>query len=167
MARLTAAKAYYQLKSIEGIASLISHFAMSLISRPARFRAMGIAILGAIVKSMGFVAASPHATTLASGLTDEDCDLCAVVRTNAEAPSFIEDAFAAVTVPSFLSCYKDGKGVYLNAGFNAGTFSSFIPLYSSSTETSTSPFLLFMVTGTISSLKTPASQASAARRYLH
>ena len=90
-ARLTAAKA-----------SLISHFAISLISKPARFRAMGIARLGAMVKSMGLVAASPHDKILAIGFAVKDCDRSRVVRTNADAPSLIADAFAAVTVPSFL-----------------------------------------------------------------
>ena len=56
------------------------------------------------------------------------------------------------------------EGGYLNTGLSCGTFSSFRPLYSSSTETSTSPFLDFTVTGTISSLNFPASHASAARR---
>lgn len=75
---------------------------MSLTSRPARLRAIGMARLGAIVKSMGLVAASPHDNILANGFTDDDCDRRRVVNTNAEAPSLIADAFAAVTVPSFL-----------------------------------------------------------------
>ena len=51
--------------------SLISHLAISLISRPARFKAIGIARLGAMVKSIGLVAASPHPRTLASGFAEE------------------------------------------------------------------------------------------------
>jgi hypothetical protein len=83
--------------------SLISHFAISLIASPARFSAIGIARLGAMVKSMGFVAASPHDSILAIGFTGDDCDRLRVVRTSAEAPSLMAEAFAAVTVPSFLS----------------------------------------------------------------
>lgn len=83
--------------------SLISHLAISLIVSPARLRAIGIARLGAIVKSMGFVAASPQDSILAIGFTDDDCDRSRVVRTSAEAPSLIAEAFAAVTVPSLLS----------------------------------------------------------------
>ena len=82
--------------------SLISHFAISLISRPARFRAIGIARLGAMVKSMGFVAASPHDSILAMGFTGKDFDRFRVDKTNADAPSLIADALAAVTVPFFL-----------------------------------------------------------------
>lgn len=91
-------------------ASLISHLAMSLTASPARFRAIGIARLGAIVKSMGFVAASPHDSILAIGFTDDDCERWRVVRTSAEAPSLIAEAFAAVTVPSFLSVRYSGTG---------------------------------------------------------
>jgi len=127
---------------------------------------MGIARLGAMVKSMGLVAASPHDKIRAIGFAGEDCDRSRVVRTNADAPSFIADAFAAVTVPSFLIVSFTTREKDLNAGFRVGTFSSLRPLYSSSTETSTSPFLLLTVTGAISSLKYPASQASAALRYL-
>ena len=56
----------------EGGTSLISHLAISLTSRPARLRAIGIARLGAIVKSIGFVAASPQDNILAIGFTDDD-----------------------------------------------------------------------------------------------
>jgi hypothetical protein len=63
---------------------------------------MGMARLGAIVKSMGLVAASPQASMHASGFAVDDLDRSRVARTSAEAPSLIEDAFAAVTVPSFL-----------------------------------------------------------------
>lgn len=65
------------------------------------------------------------------------------------------EALAAVTVPSFLK-----------TGFRVGTFSSLRDLYSSSWEIVTGPFFVWRVTGTISGVKCPASQASAARRYL-
>jgi hypothetical protein len=78
-----------------------------LTSRPARFKAMGIAKLGAIVKSIGRVAASPQDKTLAIGFADAALDLARVVNTSAEAPSLIADAFAAVIVPSFLSLSRD------------------------------------------------------------
>jgi hypothetical protein len=63
---------------------------------------MGIARDGAIVKSIGCVAASAQEIIFAIGFSDEDFARSAVDNTNADAPSFIDDAFAAVTVPSFL-----------------------------------------------------------------
>jgi hypothetical protein len=91
----------------EGGTSLISNLAISLTSRPARFKAMGIAKLGAIVKSIGCVAASPQDRILAIGFAEVVLDLARVVNTSAEAPSLIAEAFAAVTVPSFLSLSED------------------------------------------------------------
>ena len=109
-ARLTAENAYPITADCWGSTSLISHFAMSLISRPARFNAMGIAKLGAMVKSIGLVAVSPQDRILAMGFVGNDFDFSRVVSTNADAPSLIADALAAVTVPSFLfingSCLK-------------------------------------------------------------
>ena len=109
----------------KGIASLISHLAMSFTASPARFRAIGIARLGAIVKSMGFVAASPHDNILAIGFTDDDCDRSRVARTSAEAPSLIAEAFAAVTVPSFLSVRYSCTGVELEHRFQSWYFLNF------------------------------------------
>jgi hypothetical protein len=63
---------------------------------------MGMAKLGAMVKSIGFVAASPQERILAIGFAGRDFDRSRVANTNADAPSLIADAFAAVTVPSFL-----------------------------------------------------------------
>jgi len=83
--------------------SLISHLAISLISSPARLSAMGIAREGAMVKSMGFVAASPQLRIRASGFAESDFDFSKVVRTRADAPSLMAEALAAVTVPFFLS----------------------------------------------------------------
>ncbi|MPN17491.1 hypothetical protein SDC9_164845 [bioreactor metagenome] len=57
------------------------------------------------------------------------------------APSFIPDAFPAVTVPSFL-----------NAGLNFESFSKSVFLFGySSVSTITEPFLVFTSIGTISS----------------
>ena len=63
---------------------------------------------------------------------------------------WVVDAFAAVTVPSFVK-----------AGRKFGTFSNFTRLYSSSSETMVVPRLLFTSTGTISAAKLPFSVASA------
>jgi hypothetical protein len=63
---------------------------------------MGIAREGAMVKSMGFVAASAQERIRARGFVGRDCEWERVVRMSAEAPSLIALAFAAVTVPSFL-----------------------------------------------------------------
>jgi hypothetical protein len=101
-ARLTAENAYVINRAGEAITSLISHFAISLISRPTSFRAIGIARLGAMVKSIGFVAASAHESILAMGFAIMNFDRSRVVKTRADAPSLIDDALAAVTVPSFL-----------------------------------------------------------------
>jgi hypothetical protein len=55
----------------------------------------------------------------------------------------------------------------LKTGRKEGTLSILRPLYSSSSATSTSPFLDLTVTGAISGLKWPAFQAASARRYLY
>ena len=125
-ARATAANAWYKVSyKRKGSASLISHLAISFTASPARFRAIGIARLGAIVKSMGFVAASPHDSILAIGFTDDDCDRSRVARTNAEAPSLIAEAFAAVTVPSFLSIRYSCSGDELERRFQCWYFFNF------------------------------------------
>ena len=66
-----------------------------MTSRRARFKAMGIAI----------------------GFAEVVLDLARVVNTSAEAPSLIADAFAAVTVPSFLSLSMDKRRKVLEDGF--------------------------------------------------
>jgi len=55
-----------------------------------------------MVKSMGWVAASAHEMIFAIGFKEDDFARSAVDNTSADAPSLIEEAFAAVTVPSFL-----------------------------------------------------------------
>jgi hypothetical protein len=91
---------------------------------------------------------------LASGLAPSLSAADLLASTTAEAPSLSVEALAAVTVP-FLS--KTGRSV--------GIFSSLTFLYSSSSETVTSPFLSAITTGAISFLNAPAFQASAARLY--
>ena len=72
---------------------------MSLIDKLAFFRAIGIARDGAIVNFFGSVAASPIERILARGFRLLDSTKPLVASTNAEAPSFNVDEFAAVTVP--------------------------------------------------------------------
>jgi len=71
----------------------------------------GTARAGAIGKSIGSVAASWKATTLAKGLRFSLWATSLVVKISAAAPSFRVDAFPAVTVPfSFYICKK--KKIY-------------------------------------------------------
>jgi hypothetical protein len=67
------------------------------------------------------------------------------------------EALPAVTVPSFLK-----------AGFNPASFSAVLPArgYSSTENTTGSPFRCGIGTGTISSRNTPDWIAAAARRWL-
>lgn len=73
--------------------------------------------------------------------------------TSAEAPSLIELALAAVTVPSFL-----------NAGFSDGILSGMARCGPSSSFTASTPLRVFTSTGTISASKMPLSPACLARR---
>jgi hypothetical protein len=93
-----------------GGTSLISHFAMSGTVSPARRSAIGIAREGAIVKSIGLVAASAQESILAIGFKDSLCARSAVLKTRADAPSLIELAFAAVIVPFFLCQVRGTRG---------------------------------------------------------
>ncbi|MNP09996.1 hypothetical protein D3C76_1021270 [compost metagenome] len=71
--------------------------------------------------------------------------LSALINIKAAAPSLIPDAFPAVTVP-----------FSLNIGFNLFNASIVFPnLGNSSVSKTTSPFLVFIVIGTISSLNSP------------
>ena len=70
------------------------------------------------------------------------------MRIIAAAPSEIELAEAAVTVPSGL-----------NAGLNVGILSRFTENGISSVSMTTSDFFVFTVTGTISSRESPSSTA--------
>lgn len=59
----------------------------------------GIANAGAIGKSIGSVAPSWNATTLANGFKFNSFIIFSLVNTKAAAPSLSVDAFPAVTVP--------------------------------------------------------------------
>ena len=92
-------------------------------------------------------------TSLARGLIPSSLALSAVMRTRADAPSLTPDALPAVTVPPFLK-----------AGFMAASFSMEMSLRGcSSVSMMIGPFLVSMVTGTISSLKVPFCMAEMAR----
>lgn len=65
----------------------------------------GIANAGAIGKSIGSVAPSWNATILAKGFKLNLFTILSLVNTKAAAPSFIDEAFPAVTVP--FSFYKN------------------------------------------------------------
>ncbi len=120
---------------------------------PAFERALGSALAGATVNHSGSKAASAYPLMVASGLRPRDFAFSALIRTNAAAPSLIEEAFAAVTVPSLVK-----------AGLNAGILSINTLLYSSSVlKIIGSPLRCGIVTGTISPENFPASQAALAR----
>jgi hypothetical protein len=86
---------------------------------------------------------------IARGLIPNSSAFSLLINTNAEAPSFNVDAFAAVTVPSFLK-----------TGFKAGILSNLTALYSSSSATTVTPALPSISTGTISFLNRPFSLAA-------
>ena len=88
----------------------------------------------------------------AMGLMPNCLALSADITTSAAAPSLIPEAFPAVTVPSFLK-----------AALRPPSFSAVVSAlgYSSVSKT-ISPFLLLIVTGTISCLKAPAAMAFTA-----
>lgn len=66
-----------------------------------RHLTLGTARAGAIGKSIGCVAASAKATTLARGVTLCFCAAVSVINTQAAAPSFKVLALAAVIVPTY------------------------------------------------------------------
>ena len=93
----------------------------------------------------------------ATGLTPSSWALSALITTSADAPSFIADAFAAVTVPSFL-----------NAGFSFAIDSAVMPsrIVSSVVNAIGSALRCGTMTSNFSASKRPAAVASAARRWL-
>ena len=136
-------------------ASLISQRATSSLLIPARCSACGTASDGAMGKSIGAHAASAVATTRASGASFRACTASPLASTSALAPSLIELAFAAVTVPSLSK-----------AGRSVRTFSRFTRRNSSSSSTVWSPsFGSRIVTGTSSSANAWFSHARVARSY--
>jgi hypothetical protein len=107
-------------------ASLTSQKSTSLASTPANFSALGMASDGLVqtfpktfrnefrngnwklggrgriyevVKSMGACSASAKPRILARGLSPSARAFSSLISSSADAPSFSEDAFAAVTVP--------------------------------------------------------------------
>ena len=73
---------------------------------------MAIAVTGAMVNSAGSRAWLAWATIFASGFKPRFVASLVFISTTADAPSLIEEALAAVIVPSFLK-----------AGFSVGIFS--------------------------------------------
>jgi len=133
-------------------ASFNSTKSKSLTEMPARLAAMGRANDGVVVNHSGVCSASAKPSIFAKGVRPNSFNFSPLTKITAAAPSLIVDALAAVTVPSFLK-----------TGFNPGILSKKTFLYSSSWLITTSPFRVETVTGTISSLNFPASQAAAAR----
>mmetsp|Transcript_24983 Transcript_24983/g.74977 ORF Transcript_24983/g.74977 Transcript_24983/m.74977 type:complete len:211 (+) Transcript_24983:86-718(+) len=119
-------------------ASFTSCRATSPAPMPAAASALGTASAGATVKSTGARCASPKPTTAASGSRPRALAAPRDMTTSAAAPSFSLLALPAVTVPSFLNA--DRRDVSLVVSFRG----------SSSSSTTTSPFLDFTVTGAIS-----------------
>mmetsp|Transcript_15030 Transcript_15030/g.28600 ORF Transcript_15030/g.28600 Transcript_15030/m.28600 type:complete len:223 (+) Transcript_15030:372-1040(+) len=136
-------------------ASLISQKSTSVTDTPARSRAIGMALEGAVVNLRGSCAASAKPLMVASGVNPFFSANAREATISAAAPSFKEDALAAVTVPSFL-----------NAGRREGTLSALSLWYSSSSLIILgSPLLWGMATSTISSANKPFSLEFCTRRY--
>ena len=93
-------------------ASLISHRSTSSFFQPARASTRSIAPAGAVVNHSGACAWPAAATMRASGFQPRAAAASAAASTSAAAPSLIDDALPAVTVPSFW-----------NAGRSAPSFS--------------------------------------------
>ena len=120
---------------------------------PAALIAFGMAMEGVVVNHIGSCAASAKPRIFAIGFIPSSCAFSLLINTTAAAPSLMVEAFAAVTVPSFVK-----------TGFNPGIFSKFTFLNSSSSAKNvTSPFFPAISTGIISSLNFPAAQAAADR----
>jgi len=135
-------------------ASLISQRSTSFVERPLFSSIARIASAGAMVNSMGARAAPPHPEIRPRTGRPSRFARSALMRTRAAAPSLRDDAFAAVTVPSFL-----------NTGRSVGILSGralFGP--SSSATTAVSPFFRSISTGTISARNAPDCCAATARR---
>jgi hypothetical protein len=133
-------------------ASLSSQRSMSFVASPARASVFWMASAGAMVNSAGARAAPPQATSRASTGRPSFLARSALIRTSAAAPSLMDEAFAAVTVPSFL---KTGLSEAILSGR-----AFFGP--SSSATTVFSPFFPSISTGTISFAKRPFFCASMA-----
>ena len=109
-----------------------------------------MAKLGEVVNHSGACSASANPFIFAKGFKPNSSAFSLLIKTKAAAPSFMVLALAAVTVPSLI-----------NTGFKVGIFSKFTFLYSSSSENKTSPFFVFTVISTTSSLNLPALHAAA------
>ena len=81
-------------------ASFISKKSTSSVVIFANFNALGAAFVGAVVNHCGACAVSAKDKILAIGFKSYFLTASALARTNAEAPSLIVEALAAVTVPS-------------------------------------------------------------------
>mmetsp|Transcript_38220 Transcript_38220/g.80079 ORF Transcript_38220/g.80079 Transcript_38220/m.80079 type:complete len:238 (+) Transcript_38220:28-741(+) len=133
---------------------LISQRSTSPTDSPASPSALGRARAGDVGKSMGTCSASAKETMRASGVSDSSCARCADMMTRAHPPSLMEEEVAAVTVPS------SGR----KAGCSCGIFSTRSRDGSSSTDTTVSPALVLIETGTISLAKCPPETAANVRR---
>ena len=133
-------------------ASLTSHRLTSDAFQPDLASAFWIAPAGAVVNHSGAWAWVACATIRATGLKPRFSAVEARISTSAAAPSLIDEALAAVMVPSFL-----------NAGFRPGILSSLALKGCSSLSNLTSPALPLTVTGAISQAKLPSVLALIAR----
>ena len=134
-------------------ASFSSQYAISSIFNPALETAFGTATDGVVVNHSGACSASANERIFAIGFNPNSFALSALINTNAAAPSFMVEAFAAVTVPSFIK-----------AGLREGILSNLTLKGSSSlANTIGSPLRCGISTGTISLANKPFSQADCDR----
>ena len=94
-------------------ASLSSKKSTVEISIFAFAKAFGSAFEGATVNHSGSLAASAYPFMVAKGCSPNSSALSLLISTSAAAPSFIVDAFAAVTVPSFVKAARK-PGIFSN-----------------------------------------------------
>jgi hypothetical protein len=133
-------------------ASLISNRSTSPVVQPVAWYSLRIAATGAVVNQPGSCACVAWAMIVASGFRPRRSAVERRISSSAAAPSEIELALAAVTVPSLR-----------NAGFSVGILSGDALAGCSSPAITTSPFLPATVTGAISQANVPSLLAASAR----
>ena len=133
-------------------ASFASIRSISSTESPVLAITLFVAATGPTPMIDGSTPPSAPATHVAIGVTPSSFAFSSLITTIAAAPSLMLEAFAAVTIPSFL-----------NAGRSLAIPSAVVPGRGpSSVSTTMVSFFFFTSTGTISSLNFPASIAAQA-----
>ena len=133
-------------------ASLTSQSSMSLAERFVFLSSLSTANFGAVVNHSGSWAKEAWPTMRTMGVRPSSAALSALITTRAAPPSLMEEALAAVTVPSLSK-----------AGRNEGIFSGLPRPGSSSLSMVTTPLRPLISTGTISASSQPSFTAFTLR----